>query len=116
MNSQLGAGMQVQLWEIFSDQMGHAHILNNHAVGVEITDQRQTFERIVQVALLDERIEGDENAAAEVVGIADHLIECFFGKVAGFRPGGKAGESGIDRVGSVGQCGPGGFRRSGGSE
>ena len=108
--------MQAQLRKILSYQPDNAHVLDNDAVGIEVTNEGECFERFTEFTLLDKRVERDVNAAAETVRIADELVERFNRKIAGFGAGGKARESGIDGFGAIRQRGPCGFGRSGGGQ
>ena len=115
MDSELRAGMQAELRKVFLHQPDNAHVLHDHAVGAQVADERQRFERLVEFVLLNKRVEGDVNAAAKVVRVADQFIKRFGGKVTGLGAGRKARQSGVDGVRAVRQPGPRRFRRSGGS-
>lgn len=115
-DGELCAGVQSELRKVFLRQPNDAHILNDHTVRVEVADRRQRFERGIEFTLLDERIEGDVNTTAEVMRVADQLVERLGGEIARLSAGGKARQSGVNGVRAIRQRGPRRIRRSGGRQ
>jgi len=115
-DSELRAGVQTELRKIFLSKPDNAHILHDNTVSIQIADECQRFECGRKFALLNERIEGDVNAAAEVMRAADQFIERFGRKISGLGAGGKARQAGVNGVRAVRQRGPRRFGRSGRSQ
>ena len=98
MQSHLGAGMSGQVRESGAKQVGHTHILHQHAVHPEVIEQLQHVFDCAHFTVLHERINGDMDAHVMQVAIPHRLAQLLLVEVSRARPCAERRVSQIHRV------------------
>ena len=112
MDGELGAGVELEVGEVFADELEDAPVLDDEGVDVEFAEFLEEFEEARLFVLAEEGVDGDvdfSRASGVVVCQSEEGTEFLGGEVAGVGSCGEVLESEVDGVGAVLEGGDGGF-------
>ena len=96
----LRRSVERQVGEVAAADSRDAEVLHDQRVGAERVETRQRVDGVVEGPLVDERVEGDVDAPAPGVGVAQQSSEVVRRQVVRKGARGERGETAVDGVGA----------------